>query len=158
MLRSASRGLTLIEVLIALAIIGVTFGVLAVTQVSNLQISSAARAESRAAAEANTVLETVVACIVRSHVAFESALAGTGCDQPLGTGFEGSVDYGSAVTSLVDDSGDPVDYDDPGGNVRVTVRITEPSSVVFSRLVSCIDVQPPPAIARPGPCPERPGD
>lgn len=152
MSRSASRarGLTLIEVLIALAIIGVTFGVLAVTQVSNLQISAAARDESRATAQGNAIIEEIVACIVSSPEAFETALTGSGCPYED----DERVSYGGAAIALEHEEGGLVAYDDPGGTIRVTVRISEPSPVVFSRIVSCIDVEPPPAIARPWPCPE----
>ena len=47
-----SRGLTLLEVLIAIAIIGVAFGVLVLSQALNYRVSARARALSELKAEA----------------------------------------------------------------------------------------------------------
>jgi prepilin-type N-terminal cleavage/methylation domain-containing protein len=60
-MRRTAHGFSLAEVLIALAVIGVAFGALALTQVTNLRASVTARSATDVKAAANLVLEGVMA-------------------------------------------------------------------------------------------------
>lgn len=138
-------GLSLIELLIALAIIAVAFAALAVTQVGNLRITSESRLASEATELANEHLEAAYECVVRSPENFRAAaeLCGDGRDISQGR-FEGHLTVGPL--------GEGTAYHEEGV-VLIRADITTPSSVTFARVVSCMDVEPAPAIAAPGPCP-----
>ena len=144
-MRLQRLGLSLIEVLIALAVIGVAFGILAVTQVGNLRISAESRLASQATEIANTELEGAVRCLLSTRTAFESV--GVDCVDEVGAFTDGRFEGLVEVRQL----GDAYEQE---GLLVVTARITEPVQAVFARLVSCIDVQPAPAIADHPPCPE----
>lgn len=75
MSRFTSHGFTLIEVLVALAVIGIAFAALGFVQVTNLQATSSSRLVTETKAAANAVLEEVLA---------EVLLTGT-CADPLAT-------------------------------------------------------------------------
>lgn len=139
------RGLTLVELLIALAIIGVTFGVLAFTQVSTLQVNTASRSASDATDFANAWLEDEVRTVLEGFASVQAACpSGAPCTESISDGrFLGTGTTETLGTGYVEE-----------GIVRVAVVMTSPAAVSFSRLVSCIDVVPPPSVAVPGPCPE----
>lgn len=63
--RRAREGLSVIEMLIALAIIGIAFGALALVQVSNLRASSRSRLTTDVKAVANQVLEKQMGQVLR---------------------------------------------------------------------------------------------
>lgn len=62
------KGLTLVEVLIALAVLGIAFGVLLMSQVSNLRANAQARFTTDAKAAAVQVLEKLSAAVLKSEV------------------------------------------------------------------------------------------
>ena len=135
------RGFTLLEVLLALAVIGITFAVLAATQVTTLQVTSDSRRASVATEYANTMLENAVQDVLTNYSARVSA-GSQACVEPIAQGFTGSCTVETVGSGYLE-----------AGLMRVTVTLTEPAPVSFSRLVSCMDVQPPPTIAAPAPCP-----
>ena len=137
------RGFTLLEVLLALAIIGITFAVLAATQVTTLQVTSESRRASMATEYANRLLENAVQDVLASFEA-HAAAGSQDCDDSIDEEYSGSCTIETVGSGYLEE-----------GLLRVTVTLTEPASVSFSRLVSCMDVQPPPTIADPAPCPER---
>lgn len=65
-MRQGLKGFSLAEVLIALAVIGVAFGALALTQVTNLRASVTARTATDVKAAANLVLEGVMADVLET--------------------------------------------------------------------------------------------
>jgi prepilin-type N-terminal cleavage/methylation domain-containing protein len=62
------KGLTFVEVLIALAVLGIAFGALLMSQVSNLRANAQARFASDAKAAAVQVLEKLSAGVLKSEV------------------------------------------------------------------------------------------
>lgn len=138
------RGFTLLEVLLALAIIGVAFGVLAATQVTTLGVTAESRRASDATGFANGELERAVQAVLLDFAGTVSACA-AGCLETHGSG--GGRFVGTTTTEPVGSG-----YLD-AGLMRVTVTLTAPAPVSFTRLVSCIDVHPAPSIAAPFPCP-----
>lgn len=140
------KGFTLAEVLIALAIIGVAFAVLAATQVTTLQVTSESRHASDTTDFANRALENAVQDVLLNF----SDRLGAGQQDCAGfaetTRFKGTCTVGPEGSDYLE-----------AGLIRVTVTMTEPSNVLFTRLVSCIDAQPAPTIADPAPCPESGG-
>ena len=79
--RSATQGLSLIELLIALAIIAVAFGALALVQVNNLKASSRSRLTTDTKAAANQVLERVMANVLKVDSYGENSCDSTYADQ-----------------------------------------------------------------------------
>jgi prepilin-type N-terminal cleavage/methylation domain-containing protein len=141
----SSRGFTLLELLIALAIIGIVFGVLAMTQVTTLQVTSESRRASDATEFANRELEQEMRTILADFAARQIDCAvGSPCTREVANGR-----LAATVTSEVEGTG----YLE-AGLIRITVVATAPAAVEFSRVVSCMDVDPPPSIALPSPCPD----
>lgn len=140
------QGFTLLEVLIALAIIGITFAVLAATQVTTLRVTSDSRRASDATEFANRELESAANLVVRNFMQFYNDCGAGPCNVNVGSGR-------NAGQRSIEVAG--ADYLE-AGLIRVTVSVTSPADVEFSRLVSCMDVQPPPTVAAPHPCPDAP--
>lgn len=67
MTSARSAGFTLIEVLIALAVIGIAFAALGFVQITNLQASSGARLTTETKAAANAVLEDILAEVLATE-------------------------------------------------------------------------------------------
>ncbi|HKI57703.1 MAG TPA: type II secretion system protein [Trueperaceae bacterium] len=95
------RGFTIIELLIALAIIGIAFVALALTEVNNLKASSRTRIASEAKTVATNVLESKVSDILR--VDTTSGVA-TYDDAPTGSPYKSYyfIDYYYACPTRVD--------------------------------------------------------
>lgn len=143
--RQSEGGLTLAEVLIAVAIIGIAFGVLAMTQVTTLRVNAESRRASETTEYANSVLEqrtqTILADFGGQQTSCPSA---TACSRTINDGaFQGTETWGVAGTGYLEE-----------GIFEVSVAMTAPSELSFSRVVSCIDVNPAPSVAVPDPCPE----
>ncbi|RTH38540.1 prepilin, partial [Thermus scotoductus] len=62
------KGLTLVEVLVALAVLGLAFGALLMSQLSNLRANAQARFASDTKAAAVQVLEKLSAEVLKSEV------------------------------------------------------------------------------------------
>ena len=75
--RSFANGFTLIEVLVALAVIGIAFAALGFVQLTNLQASSSSRLVTETKAAANAVLEEVLAEVLETE---SCSPAATYCD------------------------------------------------------------------------------
>lgn len=73
-----TQGLTLVETLVALAVVGIAFGALLLSQVSNLRASAQSRYATDAKAAAVRVLEDRSAQVLRSEI--PSGLAGLPSD------------------------------------------------------------------------------
>ena len=138
-----TSGLTLLEVLIALALIGVAFAVLATTQVQALRIGSDSREASDATEYANRRLEAEVNALL-TPTSFEAAHDAGAVTVPIDDGrYQGFISVAPAGGSYLQE-----------GLMHVEVEMTSPADVQFDRLVSCLDVTPPPSVALPSPCPE----
>ena len=137
-------GLTLVEVLIAIAIIGIAFGVLALTQVTTMRVGADSQRASDTTEFANARLEAKTSEI-RSN--FSSILTTcttpAACSSDIDDGsFQGTLSWGKQGSGYLEE-----------GLIRLTASLVEPSVIEFSRVVSCIDVNPPPTVAAPVPCP-----
>lgn len=143
--RSDDRGLTLAEILIAVAIIGIAFGALALTQVTTLQVNAESRRASDTTEYANDVLEERTQTILADFATVQTSCPSPGsCSNDIDDDpFQGTVSWGTVGNGYLEE-----------GLVEITVSMTAPSTLSFSRVVSCIDVNPPPSVAVPGPCPE----
>lgn len=136
------KGLTLVEVLIALVLIAVAFVALTYTQVLNLRVTTDSRQASSATQVANEYLEVLVQRILANYASYQSCPSGAHCS---GRGVQ--VD------------GFTVDYDISRGAgyqfeglIFVDLHVDGPASAQLQHYVSCMDVDPPPTVAHPGVC------
>jgi prepilin-type N-terminal cleavage/methylation domain-containing protein len=170
-MRRTVQGFSLAEVLIALAVIGVAFGALALTQVTNLRASVTARAATDVKAAANVVLESVMAQVLE-----------TSKDEDGDFIFSFNDFYWSCPTAVTPSSGSLPVVDDartcmdtqPVGDIDVEFRIagesgilgegvltitvtaTQPTSgqtLTIGDRVTCYDIYPSPKSTAPAPCP-----
>lgn len=140
--RLPSRGLTIVEVLIALVIIGVAFVALTYTQVLNLRVTSDSKRASEATQVANEYLEILVQRILADYASFQSCPSGGHC-AASGVNYRGySVDY-----SISRGAGYQFE-----GLILVSLEVDGPASAELQHYVSCMDVDPPPTVANPGVC------
>lgn len=83
--RQSNGGFSLIELLIALAIIAIAFGVLALVQVNSLRASSRSRLTTDTKAAANQVLEKVMASVLKVDTNGNDGCDATHADQGTDT-------------------------------------------------------------------------
>lgn len=147
-------GLTLIEILVALAIIGLAFAALASLQISNLRVTRDSKLASIATQVGNEAMEQVVKEFL--------AQVDSSTSKPVFTC--GGASYMACSGTLgiqVDDAAYAATYNvavnSTTGIATVTVDVDDPKAVSFSQLVSCMDVVPPPSFAEPAPCPNPSG-
>ncbi|WP_038056250.1 type IV pilus modification PilV family protein [Thermus amyloliquefaciens] len=176
------QGLTLIEVLIALAVIGIAFGALLMSQVSNLRASAQSRYATDAKAAAVRVLEAQSAEVLKSEVLTPP---NPYIDDPQSGRSFYFVDYFYSCPTRVAPpqalrEGNPsflrpvnCQGEETQGNVAVRWRILGESGVLgegvvtlvvtaahergprvtIGRRVTCYDVYPSPTQDKPAPCP-----
>ena len=140
-------GLTLIEVLVAMAIIAVAFMALAYTQISNLRVTRDSKLASISTQVANETMERAVKWLLDQKDEFGTPTftCGENCTGSY-SGIEvDGAEYTGAYTIVVD--GDT-------GLAEITVTVNEPKAIEMSQYVSCMDVVPPPSFDDPSPCPE----
>lgn len=165
------RGITLVELLIALAVMGVGFSALALVQITNLRATTAARLLTDTKAAANVVLEQTMASVLATREVggvrqFDFNDYYWSCPTAV-TPPAGAL---PVVTSRTGDCSETVSV----GDVNVTFAISGESGVlgegvltvtvtaVHSRgnqrltigdRVTCYDVYPSPTSTVPDPCP-----
>lgn len=176
------QGLTLIEVLIALAILGIGFAALAATQVSALRINARSRAVTEAKAEANMVLERltgeVLVVLPGQSGVFDDDGQGNryrfidyywACPQiqnPKNVRNDSSANLATVVCSdddVVSASGDVTTaYAIRGeegvlGEGVLTIAVTSEhvsgAAVTVGTSITCFEVYPSPTSEAPTPCP-----
>lgn len=164
-----STGLTLVEVLLSLVIIAVTFAVLASSQISHLQVT---RDSAETVVATTLMLEkyeeakaqilyvdrgdpnnadddvynffSYVDCPTESYSNPKScSYSGTA---------EGGYNYVVTITGLAG-STDPRDE----GIIQIDVSVSGPSSLALTAYASCYDVYPSPKVGKPDPCPNVTG-
>jgi prepilin-type N-terminal cleavage/methylation domain-containing protein len=166
----ARGGLTLVEMLIALAIMGVLFAGLAYMQVTSMRGSATSRAAADAKGEANRVLERVVEDVVFVDTStdpdtfnFESYYDACG---PNGTGGD-ECDGSTAAGDLEGFERDPnvettwsiepvpgTSIEQEGVlSIAVTSRHDRGANITLGSAISCYDVFPSPTATTPEPCP-----
>ncbi len=119
-----SRGLTLLEVLIAIAIIGVAFGVLVLSQALNYRVSARARALSELKAEAIRTLEERAGAVLEDFLTYyDTCLSG---EEPLchgdGWRIQSEKNRGIAGEGLVRVTAWATD--DQGGSLYLVTRVS----------------------------------
>lgn len=163
------HGFTIIEVLIALAVIGVSFAAMALVQVTNLRASSAAKLTTATKAAANQTLEGIMADVLEvsgspgSYVyAFNdyywscpTAVTPVAGALPVvtkractGTKKVGGVDINYSIVGEGGVLGE--------GVLTVTVTASNPDggrTVTLGDRVTCYDIYPSPTSTAPAPCP-----
>mgnify|MGYP003519293234 CR=1 FL=1 len=159
------KGLTLVEVLVTLVIMGIAFAALLTSQLANLRASAQARFATDAKAAAVQVLERRSAEVLKSvyFVDYYFSCPTRVAPSPKQRG--GSVANlrpGLTCSGTETIFGIPVAWDIRGENgilgegvVTVVVTATHPRGpkVTLGRRVTCYDVYPSPTQDQPAPCP-----
>jgi prepilin-type N-terminal cleavage/methylation domain-containing protein len=179
--RALTRGLTLIEVLIALSVMGVALGAMLFTQVSNLRAQNTTRASSELKAEAVRVVEQVTANVLRIDQTLVQTSA-KGLNDPRASYFgdyywscptvSASPDNplpASAVHSRIQatDCTGTLEHStwtlsgesgaDGEGLITLTVNtVVNGRKFALVNRISCYDVYPSPSTTAPAPCPLTP--
>lgn len=146
-------GLTIIEVLIALAIIGALFAVLAVTQVSTFKITRQSQTASSAMQVAASELDDLSRKVLADYADYAQCPTATvTCSGSVQTsGATGTFAITKDATTFSGGSS-------PGTDVLdISVSITKPAPVSLATKVSCIDESTPssgsmPTVSNPNPC------
>lgn len=139
--RTASTGLTLIEVLIAIAVIGITFASLAALQISNLRVTTDAQRDTNLLEEAIDVFESVKVDIESDFATYNDCNPCTFTRSGADVVVSGAPTFGGTVQN---------------GLVEVLVTVTADSGETreFRQILSCIDAANPPSVRDPGECAE----
>lgn len=165
------KGLTLVEVLIALVVVGIAFAAMAFIQTNNLRMTTNARLTTHVKAAANQVLESVMSSVLATSVDFSGnkvyafndyywncptaqvppAGALPVVNRPACTGTQnvGDVVVTYAVAGESGVTGE--------GVLTVTVTAQHPSGgqrLTLGDRVTCYDVYPSPTSLAPEPCPK----
>lgn len=176
------QGLTLVETLIALAIVGIAFGALLTSQLSNLRASAQSRYATDAKAAAVRVLEERSAQVLRSEIlnppspyiddpntgrSFYFVDYFYGCPTPTTPPpalRQGSIANLRPVTCAQEERQGPIRVKwrilGEGGilgegvvTIVVTAAHDRGPRVTMGRRVTCYDVYPSPTQDKPAPCP-----
>lgn len=144
--RSSTSGLTVVEVLIALVVMAVALAALALTQVTTMRVNADSRRMSDATDFANDLLEAKTREVLADFTDQLAACATpASCSTDLSeydSRYQGTLTWGRLGGDYLDE-----------GLIGISVQVTSPTRVEFSRTVSCIDVNPAPSVASPAPCP-----
>ena len=144
-------GLTLVEVLIAVAVLGLVMGAVVALQASSLQLSAASRAESDALQVAITRFETL-----KTEVQEASAFGELRSCPGIGQAASGPCERGPVLDDGWSVTASIAGYSAPQvGILTVRVEVDGPrlvSPVTLTQLLSCLDTVPSPTLAAPGVC------
>jgi prepilin-type N-terminal cleavage/methylation domain-containing protein len=168
-------GFTLAEVLIALAVIGVAFGALALTQVTNLRASVTARTATETKAAANLALERLLAQVLETTgdgteaSPFVFAFDAFYLDCPGAPACTGWFNVRDGVLTAANASDGDADInisftiagvvrDGAVGEGVVAISVTavhrdRDQTLSLGDRVTCYDVYPSPKSTAPAPCP-----
>jgi prepilin-type N-terminal cleavage/methylation domain-containing protein len=169
-MRRRSHGFSLAEVLIALAVIGVAFGALALTQVTNLRASTTARTATDVKAAANLVLEGLMAEVLATRVVsgvrqFDFNDYYWTCPTVVNPLPAGAIPVVTARTctgnETVGDVGVAYRIAGEGGVIgegvlTITVTATHAGNgqtLTIGDRITCYDIYPSPTSTAPEPCP-----
>jgi len=136
-----AAGLTLVEVLVAMAIVAIAVVALTMTQATSLRLSRDSVEASNATQVANEELEVLTQRILENYLAYQACPGAGICT--------GSHARGNYSVSYSIARGVGYEWD---GLVRVEVVVDGPSRAELEYFVSCMDVSPPPTVANPGVC------
>lgn len=170
-MRIGRAGFTLIEVLIALAVIGIAFAAVALIQVNNLRASTSARLATEVKAAANVVLEQEMGLVLSTMVNGITGLKQYAFNDfywscptavtPSGGAL--AVVTARTCTGSRTIGGVTVDYSIRGesgilGEGVLTVTVTARHSlgkqaITIGDRVTCYDIYPSPTSLAPEPCP-----
>jgi prepilin-type N-terminal cleavage/methylation domain-containing protein len=147
-----NRGLTIIEVLIAMAVVGVVFVALASLQISSIRVTADARSDSDLLAQAVTTFESARTIVLRDfagYLAACTAASPSACtDAPLAA----LVDADRIELSAASFGTPPVPY--PGLlRLRIdAVDVRSDRTLTLVQYVSCLDGDDVPLITDPIAC------
>lgn len=167
---SPDRGFTLIEVLLALAVVGIAVAVLMLTQANNVRASVTSRLVTETKAAANQVLEELMAEVLETsgtapnyQFAFNDYY--WSCPTPItpsagslpvvstrsctGTVEIGDVTVSHAIAGLSGTRGEGV-----LGITVTAVHEHRDQSLTIGDRVTCYDIYPSPTATAPEPCPQ----
>jgi type II secretory pathway pseudopilin PulG len=146
------EGLTIVETLIAIAVIGVVFVVLAAIQVTSLRMTREAQEESQLLQDAVTEFEELRTVVLADFWNFYDS-----CPPPDGSGSCPEVDAAPGsyqiLRVLEPDPAEPGEFVLVDGILQVTVAVSgHGRTLELSQFVSCLDATPSPTISNPYPC------
>lgn len=169
-------GLSLVELLVALAILGTVFMVLANSQIANLRTTARSQASTQARALALRELETLSSRVLQvtpaaptiygkyAFARYYDFCRTTPLPVPAGVApvacrSEAGAAVAWEIVSEADLSADPAERVKGEGQVRLNLTVVDARGVPFSVVerVSCYDVYPSPTSTAPAPCPEPVG-
>ena len=142
-MRSSSQGVTLIEALVAVAVIGIIFAVLASAQITNLRITSDARADTRLLERAVRVFEEVRTVVLSDFQAYHR-----GCSMPQAedTGAICTPNRNDGAIVVIAGPDEAADGTDPDfvkeGTVLISITVADGrgNELGFTQFLSCLDV------------------
>lgn len=138
-------GLTLLEVIMAIAVLGILLAAFAYLHVSTLRLTGSSQRESRGMQEATRLIDQKTIELLGSAGAFHAhAQCSPACTETVSKG-------GVEGTITVKPAGG--DYK-TNGLLLVEVQLTSPAQTHLVHYVSCMDLNPVPTVMRPYPCPE----
>lgn len=149
MTRSA-RGVTLIELLIALAVLATVLVVFVHAQVASLRVTGQSQQDSIATQVASRAMERVTHKLLANRF---SCAGGASPDLSC-TGKFSDIEVQGLTFEATYDIALPAGPDESelAWMALITVSVAEPAGVEFRRYVSCLDVDPPPGFDDPDPC------
>jgi type IV pilus modification protein PilV len=174
------EGLTLVEILIAIVIVGVAFMALANLQITNMRVTRDSQQASVATQIANEILEHVTRDVyggsdpsyniynyytctggnTSSLCQYGGALPDAKFPQLDATKYPGlnQYSYSVVIESLYDDPGTPPTSSRTmaeflnEGLIKATISVAGPSSLTFTSYLTCYDVSTTPTLQQGKPC------
>ena len=168
--RQRQGGFTLIEVLVALGVVGISFGIILFTQVGNMRVNAQTRTSSLMKAEATRVLERKTADVlsytgtinVNAVYKFQDyywncPTVSTSSNRPVFTSTITPSDCsgtdGNSAWSIAGEGG----ISGEGlMTITVTTRSADGRTYTLGNRISCYDIDPSPTNDTPGVCPANP--
>lgn len=153
---TSKSGLTIIEVLISLAVIGLVFAALAAVQLSSLRVTAASRADSDLLQAGVRGFERVRTAVLADFSSFNRVCSGESGTLPTGWSCEGDLadpDLAYRIRGAGGTDGTGIE-----GLVRVTFEATRAGRALdFSQYISCLDAVQTPALSDTSLCELSPG-
>lgn len=138
---ATASGLTLVEVLVALAIVAIAVVALTMTQATSLRLSRDSVEASNATQVANEEMELLTQKVLDEYEFYQDCPGGDDCTQ--------SYDRQAYAVSYEIARGSGYEYE---SLIKLRVVVDGPSNAELEAYVSCMDISPPPTVAHPGLC------
>jgi prepilin-type N-terminal cleavage/methylation domain-containing protein len=145
-----SRGLTIIEVLVAIAVVGVVFVALAALQIASLRVTRDAGVEDQLLAAAVTRFEEVRTEVLGE---FSMLLQACGVQDNCARLINSESNYDDVVLERASVAVDDVRVELQGMlELQVTATNNSGRTLFFKQYISCVDADPVPTLSSPDIC------